>query len=1212
MSRMKKFGIAAATIFLLTSFLATAVLAEPVAEGDVRTAALTWAAHGDKFDEPIGTAIREVKLYRGGISGNIGYYLVMFEPSGFAVLPADDELWPIPLFGGGQMTPERFEKSPWFLKLSYSRSSEDSAAAGGRGFQLKQGVERQENRSLWQDLLAYGDRPETATGRAANESRVNLIRVAPLLKNEAGWHQFGPFQPTSQLLVERSKNSGQEAIWNWHPETGMFSLSNLQDTFQPGCTTVATGQAISHMLADRNLYPASTADKIQLKRKPTDALQQSTNESDFYNFRLYKIWNTHNNSGTAVGGETIFGLPLGGTPSGNNGERKYNWTEIHNAVSASGAQHFADAQKVRNYVTPLLRDLGVMFGLGYNGTAQEDTTQGLTGGFYNVGTLKAIGFDNAVRYRTPQFSHISPESRKKIMIPNLELGMPVPVAVNEVSTGLQGTGAAHAYVVDGYGYNTLLPGVEFDETTALPYYHGSTNAGKEGSGNLVDMTNVSVWIKEGETYQTPPVFEGSINDPGMAMTNEEVLCNLIADAANFVPAEGRTIQNPVFLSGRIIGSPDPTMLTLTVTYGPGANESITVTPNSYGRYTCVVPANKDYTVSLDQYPEVPGYSDNSGENVSNADEPHMGGPIDPGQVDANIANRYDLDFNLTPDFLVLPSAYDNLTEVLDALGMTSYHVISKELLLDPEYTLPKAKVFFIASDPDFSHENQASYPDHVKEKITSWVNGGGALYVTGKSSMFLDYFSTGTGLEWENQTLTFNSPVIINNSSPHTRVIANTFAPGFGSIFGGDNYYSWSAFEHKNQSVIAYPGEMPYLTKAPYLFLEQYVSGGSLLHRTAAYWCWTGVDFFVAANGGRIIYVNQEMDQNVWYDQIAQNFYLQLLMSAYNYSGYPGSQSATPARATTEGQEVDVFADARRNARELPRGIQGDTFYYLTGDGRKILQDGSVRILALGSSFTPENIDVLRVGDDLVVGQKNTLESVIMPNWFSGGNSVAEVRFGNGTSFDSSRLRQDAVEAGPEIDITPFETDEHIHGTDGDDALTGTDANQRFQGGPGDDRITGNGGKNVYHYEMGDGNDTLVVNKARDGDVNVLMLGMGVKMEDVSVEASGEDLLIHVGEGCIRVENWFTGPSRQLDYMVVFDAGIIQPTDLLNAEDRGESLPRRYYLDTSAVKERRAQEDSRASGGGSGSSGGCRTGAASLFALLIVSACAARGRKIFR
>jgi Ca2+-binding RTX toxin-like protein len=86
------------------------------------------------------------------------------------------------------------------------------------------------------------------------------------------------------------------------------------------------------------------------------------------------------------------------------------------------------------------------------------------------------------------------------------------------------------------------------------------------------------------------------------------------------------------------------------------------------------------------------------------------------------------------------------------------------------------------------------------------------------------------------------------------------------------------------------------------------------------------------------------------------------------------------------------------------------------------------------------------------------------------------------------------------VDATPVSlTNINIFGTDGNDTLDGTDANETLIGGSGNDTLNGNGGNDVLIG--GDGNDTL-----NGGDGNdILDGGAGVNTYDGGV---GYDILI--------------------------------------------------------------------------------------------------------
>jgi hypothetical protein len=85
-----------------------------ISAGQAETAVQRWVADGSgTLGETLGQTVKTLKRYEGEKSGNIGYYLVILEPAGWAVVPADDRFWPVPLFGSGKMTPELFENTVW-------------------------------------------------------------------------------------------------------------------------------------------------------------------------------------------------------------------------------------------------------------------------------------------------------------------------------------------------------------------------------------------------------------------------------------------------------------------------------------------------------------------------------------------------------------------------------------------------------------------------------------------------------------------------------------------------------------------------------------------------------------------------------------------------------------------------------------------------------------------------------------------------------------------------------------------------------------------------------------------------------------------------------------------------------------------------------------------------------------------------------------------
>ncbi|MEG1604094.1 MAG: hypothetical protein RR340_10850, partial [Cloacibacillus sp.] len=95
--------------------------AAPVTASDANTTVANWLQETENhFGETLGTNIDQIKLYRGGIHGNVGYFLVTLSPNGWVILPADDDFWPIQTFGPGVMSEEAYENTLWYKTVCFN------------------------------------------------------------------------------------------------------------------------------------------------------------------------------------------------------------------------------------------------------------------------------------------------------------------------------------------------------------------------------------------------------------------------------------------------------------------------------------------------------------------------------------------------------------------------------------------------------------------------------------------------------------------------------------------------------------------------------------------------------------------------------------------------------------------------------------------------------------------------------------------------------------------------------------------------------------------------------------------------------------------------------------------------------------------------------------------------------------------------------------
>ncbi|MFB0826320.1 calcium-binding protein [Chromobacterium violaceum] len=141
---------------------------------------------------------------------------------------------------------------------------------------------------------------------------------------------------------------------------------------------------------------------------------------------------------------------------------------------------------------------------------------------------------------------------------------------------------------------------------------------------------------------------------------------------------------------------------------------------------------------------------------------------------------------------------------------------------------------------------------------------------------------------------------------------------------------------------------------------------------------------------------------------------------------------------------------------------------------------------------------------------------------------------GDGNDTLNGGAGNDLLEGGDGDDV--------LNGDDGSDTLRGGAGNDRlttgwwhwgntFEGGSGNDTMEGSYAKDVYVFNLGDGQDQITDNAQQyrdyaDSDANYrdeLRFGAGIRPEDVKAVKDGNDLIFQVGSGgdSVRVKNWF-------------------------------------------------------------------------------------------
>ncbi len=252
---------------------------------------------------------------------------------------------------------------------------------------------------------------------------------------------------------------------------------------------------------------------------------------------------------------------------------------------------------------------------------------------------------------------------------------------------------------------------------------------------------------------------------------------------------------------------------------------------------------------------------------------------------------------------------------------------------------------------------------------------------------------------------------------------------------------------------------------------------------------------------------------------------------------------------TLVGTSADDVINGNAGNDRLSGGAGNDTYLFGRGDGQDTIAfdyaalEGKLNVLRFKPGVSAQDVTVWRSGDSLVVGIAGTSDQVTVENFFfindpqNLSNPVQQLRFSDGTTWNIDTLTSMAMVGGS-----------------GDDVLVGSVAGDVINGNAGNDRLSGGAGNDTYLFGRGDGQDTIAFDYAAlDGKLNAVRFKPGVSAQDVTVQRSGDSLVLGITgtSDQVTVENFFfvndpqnlSNPVQQ----VRFDDGTTWDIDALVA-----------------------------------------------------------------
>jgi uncharacterized protein YjdB len=271
------------------------------------------------------------------------------------------------------------------------------------------------------------------------------------------------------------------------------------------------------------------------------------------------------------------------------------------------------------------------------------------------------------------------------------------------------------------------------------------------------------------------------------------------------------------------------------------------------------------------------------------------------------------------------------------------------------------------------------------------------------------------------------------------------------------------------------------------------------------------------------------------------------------------------------GAGDDTFVPGPGNdvvyARSTVEGGGQKTFVWNTGDGNDtvyyIKAETERGILKFGSGIGPEDVEVRNNVNNVVFALSDGSGGItfINANTTDVRCRLEEIQFSDGTVWAWSEAAERRVVRGTSIGEV-LRAASHagdkvvVYGLEGLDTLYGGSGEDTFVPGAGNDVVYARsnlegGGKKIFRWNAGDGNDTIhyynANHQAGDG-LGVVIFGSGINLEDVELQNSGNNVMLVVtltnGKGNITFIGANRGDVRyQPDELRFSDGSVLEWAD---------------------------------------------------------------------
>ncbi len=292
----------------------------------------------------------------------------------------------------------------------------------------------------------------------------------------------------------------------------------------------------------------------------------------------------------------------------------------------------------------------------------------------------------------------------------------------------------------------------------------------------------------------------------------------------------------------------------------------------------------------------------------------------------------------------------------------------------------------------------------------------------------------------------------------------------------------------------------------------------------------------------------------------------------YGYAGNDVLEGGIGADTLQGGDGNDILLGGTGND-SLSGGAGDDTFVFNLGDGQDTIQldtTEGVDTLSFGADISLEDLRLEKSGNDLLMKIGSDGDQIKLSLWFHSSYSnyrLDQFSFADGTVLSRDELLAQLPIYGTDANdsISGDASDNHYIGGLGNDTLYGNDGNDLLEGGVGtdtlqggngndfviggvgNDNLYGGAGDDTFRFNMGDGQDVIGVDDI-DG-LDTLSFGEGIVISDLTLEKSGNDLLMKIGSDGdqIKLSLWFHSSysNYRLDQFSFADGTVLSRDELL-------------------------------------------------------------------